>query len=37
VQWFGSDPNHIETDSPDACPNGRDGLRLFGEAPALPA
>ncbi len=35
MRRFGSDPNHIETDSPDACPNGRDGLRLFGEAPAL--
>ena len=35
MRRFGSDPNHIETDSPDACPDGRDGLRLFGEAPAL--
>ena len=35
MRRFGSDPNHIETGSPDACPNGRDGLRLFGEAPAL--
>src|SRR5476651_671020 len=36
VIWFGRGPNHIETDGPDACPDGRDGLRLLGEAPALP-
>ena len=34
MRRFGSDPNHIEPDGPDACPDGRDGLRLFGEAPA---
>ena len=36
VRRFGSDPNHIEADGPDACPDGRDGLRLLGEAPAPP-
>jgi DNA-directed RNA polymerase subunit beta len=36
VRRFGQTPNHIETDGPDACPDGRDGLRLLGEAPALP-
>ena len=29
-------PNRIEADGPDACPDGRDGMRLFGEASAPP-
>src|SRR6478735_8992380 len=33
----GPSPNRIEPDGPDACPDGRDGMRLFGEAPAPPA
>src|SRR5580765_3956491 len=37
LRRFGPAPNHIEPDGPDACPDGRDGLRLFGEAPAPPA
>ena len=37
MRRFGRGPNHIETGSPDACPDGRDGLRPFGEAPALAA
>src|SRR6476660_6215210 len=37
LRRFGLGPNHIEPDGPDACPDGRDGLRLFGEAPAPPA
>jgi DNA-directed RNA polymerase subunit beta len=37
VRRFGLSPNHIEPDGPDACPDGRDGLRLLGEAPAPPA
>src|SRR6478735_6192713 len=33
----GPSPNRLEPDGPDACPDGRDGMRLFGEAPAPPA
>src|SRR5262245_21863519 len=29
-------PNRIKADGPGACPDGRDGMRLFGEAPAPP-
>src|SRR5262245_46693078 len=29
-------PDRIEADGPGACPDGRDGMRLFGEAPAPP-
>ena len=35
MRRFGRGPNRIETGNPDACPDGRDGLRPFGESPAL--
>src|SRR4029079_7977451 len=34
---LGPAPNTIDPTAPAPCPDGRDGLRLLGEAPAPPA